>query len=514
MRDIGQLISIGFEGESAPPAVLEAIRKGRAGGIILFRRNIGTPSQVRELTDTLQHAAAQAGLPPLLIAIDQEGGSVRRLAGDDYVPLPSAMAMAAAGNLAAVDRLVYLAGREMAVLGINQNYAPDLDVNVNPLNPVIGVRSFGEDPSEVARFGQHYVRALAAAGVLATAKHFPGHGDTSQDSHHTLPHVEHDRDRLEAVEFVPFRAAIAAGLPALMTAHIVFPTLDPEGLPATLSPRILGDLLRDQLDFHGLVVTDSMEMKAIADGYGVVRGAELAVKAGADQVLISHHADQQAAVYAALQSAASRGAIASGQIRAALARVRETKATLDLKAAAVLTDEDRQEARVLARTIWQRAVAVTGAAERLPLQTEVAAVTFGRPGGASPAEDADTRPLHPFVRALGTQVVKHFSLPAEPDPADIAAIHRETRGLALVVGLNRADAHPTQARALARPWTDGPVVAAALASPYDLRRLPVGTVGLTAFDPSSEAMEALAEALSGRAPIVGRWPVTLETRVR
>lgn len=514
MRDIGQLIGIGFDGESAPPAVLETIRKGHAGSIVLFRRNIGTPSQVRELTDTLQHSAARAGLPPLLIAVDQEGGSVRRLSGEDYIPLPSAMAMAASGDLAAVDRLVYLAGREMAVLGINQNYAPDLDVNVNPRNPVIGVRSFGEDPGEVARFGQHYVRALAKAGILATAKHFPGHGDTSQDSHHTLPRVEHSRDRLEAVELVPFRAAIAAGLPALMTAHIVFPGLEPKGLPATLSPRILGDLVRGELGFHGLVVTDSMEMQAIDEGYGAVRGAQMAIAAGADQVLLPHQPAEQAAAYMALKVASSAGAIPPARIRAALARMRQIKGALELNVPRVLTDEDRQEARVLAREIWRKAVAVVGAMERLPIRTELAVVTFGRLGGANPAEDAESPPLHPLVQALGRQVGKRFALPPDPDPGDIAVLHRETRGLPLVVALNRADRHPTQAQALARPWTDGPVVAVAIASPYDLRRLPVGAAGLTAFDPSPEAMAALADALSGRAPISGRWPVTLETRVR
>ncbi len=511
VREIGQLFSVGFEGFEPPLYVLEMIRRGQAGGIILFRRNIRTAQQVGELTRTLQATAEAVGVPPLLIAVDQEGGTVRRLAGPDFIPLPSQMAMAAANRLDLVERLVYLSALEMAVLGINQNYAPVLDVNVNPLNPVIGVRSFGEDPGAVARLGQTVVRALQRGGVLATGKHFPGHGDTRQDSHRTLPSVDHPRAHLESVELVPFRAAVASGIGALMTAHVVFSALEPSGLPATLSPRVLTQLARDEMNFSGLMVTDSMGMQAIAEGWGVVRGAELAVAAGADQVLLSHLTDHQAETYRALAQAFRSGHIPVTRFREALDRVRETKARIH-RPTGSLSDAERAEAAALARDIWRGAVAGIGALERLPIADSVVLVTFGDHPDVTEAEDAAETPRHPLARALGDQLARHFALARDPSPSAVADVHRASRGFPLVVALDRGLAHPAQLTVLNRTWTDGPTIALALSSPYDLRRLPVGTAGLTGFDPSPEAMEALAAVLRGDAPVAGAWPITLNPR--
>ncbi len=511
MREIGQLFSVGFEGFEPPPHVLETIRRGQAGGIILFRRNVRTAQQVGELTRTLQATAEAAGVAPLLIAVDQEGGTVRRLTGPDFIPLPSQMAMAAANRPDLVERLVYLAALEMAVLGINQNYAPVLDVNVNPLNPVIGVRSFGEDAGAVARLGQTVVRALQSGGILATGKHFPGHGDTRQDSHLTLPSVHHSRSHLESVELVPFRAAVASGIGALMTAHVTFSAFEPSGLPATLSSRVLTELARDELNFSGLMVTDSMGMQAIAEGWGVVKGAELAVAAGADQILLSHHSDHSAQTYRALKEAFRSGRIPMTRFREALDRVRETKARIGGPAGS-LSDRERAEAADLARDLRRSAVAGVGAVERLPIADSVILVSFGAHLDVTEAEDTAETTRHPLTLALGDQLAHHFSLPRDPSPTAVADVHRASRGFPLVVALDRGLAHPGQLTVLNRTWTDGPTIALALSSPYDLRRLPVGTVGLTGFDPSPDAMEALAAVLRGDAPPAGVWPITLDPR--
>ncbi len=508
MREIGQLITIGFDGVEAPPHILEAVRRGRAGGIVLFRRNIGTAQEVGELTRSLQTSAASAGLPPLFIAIDQEGGTVRRLNGPEFIPIPSQMAMAAARAPELVERLMYLAGLEMTALGINQNYAPVLDVNVNPANPVIGIRSFGEDPSRVALLGQHYIRGLQKAHVLATAKHFPGHGDTHQDSHKVLPTVDQPRGRLESVELVPFRAAVAAEVAAIMTAHVVYPGIDSSGLPATLSEKVLTGVIRDQLDFTGLVVTDSMEMQAIVQGFGTVAGAVMAIQAGADQVLVSHDADQQMDTYQGLISAFDQGQISASRIRAALDHVRETKSRLS-PAIAQITEAERTEARAIADTIWLQAVAGTGAVNKLPITEPLVLVTFGDQPETTEAEDSRASLEHPLAQAFGDQLFRHLTLPRNPSAEQVASVHAMSKAYPLVVALDRAGLHPGQLTVLQRTWTDGPSVALALSSPYDLRRLPVDTIGLTGFDPSPAAMPALVAVLRGQARLVGDWPVSI-----
>src|SRR5690606_667232 len=255
------------------------------GGVILFARNIRDPVQVANLTRSLQQLAQSSGARiPLFIATDQEGGIVARLRSPAAV-MPGAMALGAASS----PELAYEAGRSTArqllAVGINMNFAPVVDVNNNPANPVIGVRSFGEDPELVAELGAAFIRGQQEEGVISTAKHFPGHGDTDTDSHIALPRADHPRVRLDQVELVPFRAAIAAGVDAIMTAHVTFPSIDPTpGLPATLSHRVLTGLLREELGHEGLIVTDAMEMQAITANFGIAEAAVRAVEAVGDMV--------------------------------------------------------------------------------------------------------------------------------------------------------------------------------------------------------------------------------------
>lgn len=508
-RDIGQLLSVGFDGFEAPPSLLGAIRQGRVGGVILFGRNVRDVLQLRTLTSELQESASLGGHAPLFIAIDQEGGSVRRLR-EPFVPIPSAMAIAASGLTEIAERLLHLSALEMMSLGINQNYAPDLDVNNNPLNPVIGIRSFGEDPESVARWGQLYVRAMQSAGMIATGKHFPGHGDTDQDSHTSLPLVPHDRIRLEAVELLPFRAAIAAGIRAIMTAHVIFPAFDPiPHQPATISAAILGNLIRQELGFSGLIVTDCMEMAAIHDGVGTPEGTFRAVAAGADQVLISHTASLQEQSFERLSRGVAHGEIASARLKEALRTVTETKAFIQPVGSVV----NSEEARTLAQEIWEAAVAGVGGLDRLPVTSPLTLVTF-QSVRRTPADDLGATSAHPLSEILADQLHQHFTLPLKPSAQEIAAVHQASQGMPLVVALDNALKNPEQLLLLDRQWTAGPIIAIALSSPYDLKRIPVGSVGLTAFDPSVEAQKAIVKALRGQIPVKGHWPITLEVRNR
>ena len=282
-------VIVGIQGPAPTADELELIRRG-VGGVVLFRRNVESPQQVAELSRTLKAATKT----PLLVAIDQEGGRVQRLRAPYWTELPSMRRVGeidAAGGLsgmngtAIAERLGRLVARELSACGIDYDYAPVLDVDTNPNNPVIADRSFSRDPARVARLGVAFAKGLEAGGVASCAKHFPGHGDTSQDSHKVLPRLAHDRERLWQVELVPFVAAARAGLASVMTAHVRFEAFD--RLPATLSPQAL-QLLRRDVGFQGACISDDLEMKAIADSYGVVDGAELAISAGCDGVLVCH----------------------------------------------------------------------------------------------------------------------------------------------------------------------------------------------------------------------------------
>lgn len=334
-QHIGQLVMVGFDGFVPNPQIAGLIREQRIGGVILFRRNIESPAQVAALCRALQEINAEVSAIPLLIAIDQEGGMVMRIEAG-VTPLPSAMAYAKAsqnesekgGSAADCEALHSIGAAELRQMGINTNFAPVLDINNNPANPVIGIRAFGEDLATVTEYGLAAIRGIQAAGVVATAKHFPGHGDTAMDSHYGLPVVAHAAERLHAVELAPFKAAIAAGVDAIMTAHVVFPAYEPDpNTPATLSHAVLTGLLRDELGFDGVVFTDCLEMAAIAAGVGTVAGAVQAIHAGADMVLVSHTAALQQATVAALQTAVHNGALTAARLTQSLTRIHRLKQT-------------------------------------------------------------------------------------------------------------------------------------------------------------------------------------------
>src|SRR5215475_4128003 len=267
----------GFEGTSPPDWVRRRVAEGLRS-VVLYARNIDEADQVRALT-----AGLRAEADDLIICIDEEAGDVTRLEARTGSSRPGNLALGAADDPELTSAVARHLGHDLAALGITLDYAPDADVNSNPDNPVIGVRAFGSNPRLVARHTVAWIRGLQSAGVAACAKHFPGHGDTSVDSHHAVPVIAANRAALDACELVPFRDAIAAGVRAVMTGHLVVPVIDPD-FPATLSRPILTDLLRGDLGFDGLIVTDAIEMEAVARRYGLAGAAVAALAAGADAI--------------------------------------------------------------------------------------------------------------------------------------------------------------------------------------------------------------------------------------
>ncbi len=299
-RACGQLLAVGFEGTAAPAELLGRIARSEVGAVVLFRPNIVTPPQVADLVASLRVAAPPDA--PLVVAVDQEGGAVQRLRAP-LTEWPPMLAVGAAGDPARTEAVGRALGGELAALGIGWNFAPVLDVHTNPRNPVIGNRAFGTAPAVVITHALAFWRGLLAAGVQGCGKHFPGHGDTVVDSHLDLPIVAHDEARLRAVEIAPFAAAVAAGAEAIMTAHVLYPALDPS-LPATLSQRILIEILRGELGYRGIVVSDDLDMKAVADRWPIEELAVGGLGAGVDRFIVRGPAARQVAAFEALVRAA------------------------------------------------------------------------------------------------------------------------------------------------------------------------------------------------------------------
>ncbi|SFG62480.1 beta-N-acetylhexosaminidase [Sporolactobacillus nakayamae] len=326
LESIGQLMVFGFDGKRMTPELKKMIHENKLGSIILFSRNLAEPSQIRQLTNELQSEAKKAGHQyPLMICTDQENGAVRRL-GKGSTEFPGSMVLGASQDVNNAYKVAKMTAEELKNVGINWNLAPVVDVNNNPLNPVICTRSFGEDPRIVAEMGKAFMRGLQEKGIISTLKHFPGHGDTGMDSHLDLPVIKHNIDRLEKVELVPFRRCIDAGADVIMSAHIYFPALEKQyGLPATLSKKVLTGLLREHLHFQGVITTDCLEMKAISDRFGTARGAVMALKAGADMVMVSHTYEKQVETLDQVNKALEKGQINTKSLIQSMERINRLK---------------------------------------------------------------------------------------------------------------------------------------------------------------------------------------------
>ncbi|HXQ23734.1 MAG TPA: beta-N-acetylhexosaminidase [Candidatus Acidoferrales bacterium] len=321
---VGQLLFVGIPGRTLDADTRRMLEQLRVGGIVLFRRNAGTPAEIAALTAELHALPSHP-----LIAIDHEGGRVMRL-GEPFTKFPAAAVIGGCHDADLAYRVGTAMGVELASVGIDVNFAPVLDVHSNPANPVIGDRAFGSDPELVSQLGVAMMRGLLDGGIIPCGKHFPGHGVTEKDSHLELPVVRHTRAEIERTELPPFRAAIAADVPMLMTAHVLYPALDAER-PATLSRLILTDLLRAELGFGGVVVSDDLEMRAIAGHQPIGDAAIVTLNAGVDVLLVCEHLSEAALACGAIEKAAGDGGLDPQRISAALQRLqrlREQRARL------------------------------------------------------------------------------------------------------------------------------------------------------------------------------------------
>ncbi|MFD8440086.1 glycoside hydrolase family 3 protein [Streptomyces microflavus] len=500
----------------------ELVATYHVGGIIYFTwaHNTRDPHQIAALSNGIQRAAlAGRSRVPLLISTDQEHGIVCRV-GEPATLLPGAMALGAGGSRSDTRRAAWIAGAELAAVGINQNYAPDADVNVNPANPVIGVRSFGSDPESVAELVAAQVKGYQGAGVAATAKHFPGHGDTSTDSHTGLPVIGHTRQQWEELDAPPFRAAIRARIDSVMTAHIVVPALDPSEDPATLSRPILTGILREELGYDGVVVTDSLGMEGVRTKYGDDRVPVLALLAGVDQLL---NPPNLSVAWNAVLEAVRGGEISEARIDASILRI------LRLKTKLGLFRDPFVSGRGVDRTVGVRKHLLD--ADRIAERTTT---LLADPGtllplsrrthrrllvvGADPASPSGTTGP-PTTTLAGAFTELGFSATAlstgtAPNPAKIAEAVAAAQGRdAVVVATYNITAGSTQRTLVdALVATGVPVVAVAIRNPYDAAHLTGRGLAavLATYSWTDVELRAAARVIAGRADPEGRLPVPVQ----
>lgn len=496
-----QQLMYSFPGEVPPPHILEGVRRGDITAFWLFGTNTASPAGLRRLTDALRQAAIEGGQLPPLIGVDQEGGQLMSIVGG-ATELPGNMALGATRSPELAEQAGCVLGRELRAMGVNINFAPSLDVNINPLNPVIGIRSFGDDPLLVAQLGSALIRGLQAEGIFATAKHFPGHGDTGTDSHDSVPTVEHSLERINAVELAPFRAAVQDGVDLVMTSHILFTALDPK-LPATLSPVILDRLLRRQMGFRGVTITDAMDMHAVAR-YGHTESVQMALAAGADIVLLGHIPDQLKV-----------GSQIGGWIRPdAVARIQELRARIATDIPS-LDEVGSSEHRKIAQTIADRSITVVRDNGALPLrlrEEDTAAVITVTPMDLTPADTSShvtirlaeaVQKRHPRVQAL--------RLPRQASDNDLRAILEATKSAKVVIiGTISADQDTSQADLVRALYKRGqqPIVVA-LRTPYDLTAFPMIDTYLCAYGIRDFTTEAVARVLFGEIQGAGTLPCAI-----
>ena len=505
-RDALAVLQPTFAGTTSVPTwLLRQLEQGMTG-VGLFGRNVVSAEQLAQLTARLREAN-----PEVLVAVDEEGGDVTRLEVHTGSSFPGNLALGAVDDPALTREVAAELGRRLAACGITVNWAPSADVNSDPGNPVIGVRSFGADPELVARHTAAYVTGLQSAGVAACVKHFPGHGNTSVDSHLALPRIDVDLDTLHRRELVPFRAAMAAGTRCVMSAHILLPALDPTR-PGTLSRTILGELLRAPeaeggLGFEGLVYSDAIEMRAIADTYGLDQGCVLAVAAGADAVCIGGTPSDEAEILRlrdALVGAVRAGELAEERLHEAAERVR---ALGRWAARARAAAEDRPGDGEIGRAAARRALRVTtppGAAPFRPLATPPYVAEFAPVANNAAGTHVPWGVGVALARLLpGTRTGRHTREDAERAGirglvAELLAAAGERPVVAVVRDVHR---HPWMARALdallaARP--DGIVVE--MGVPH---APPAGALHLATHGAARVCGEAAAEVITGRAPGAG-----------
>ncbi|MBU5674322.1 beta-N-acetylhexosaminidase [Paenibacillus brevis] len=496
---IGQMIVTGFPATEMTDEIKEIIEHFKVGNIILFSHNIKNKVQLGELVAELQQWFTTHTVIPGFITIDQEGGRVTRMP-KDATNVAGAMAIASSGrpeNAYAAGRIT---ARELKALGINFNLAPVMDVNNNALNPVINVRSYGDSVENVSEYGIQMMKGLLEGGVMSSLKHFPGHGDTSVDSHIGLPIIEKTLEDLEQLELQPFKAAIEQGAQAIMSAHILFPQIEKSGVPGTMSYTIITEILKEKLGFKGLVVSDCLEMDAIKRNYGTAKGALGAVKAGVDLVFISHTPEMVKEAVHLIERAVSTGDLDEGVIDAAVAKIMAYKAqyaTMEEPDYELVGCDVHRRANELMRT--ETICRLKG--EVQPIRTGDEQVLFiGSYSYRSDLASSSVNQDISFPQYMG----EHFKIAYEvididPSEEQITAVLQKAQGCGhIVIGLFNARENKGQLALVQKLLAAGlKVTVITLGRPYDLTLIEGELCGIAAFEYTYDAFKSLIPILNG-----------------
>ena len=509
VRMAGHKMIAGFDGTSLPDEMIRLVKEYKVSNVILFRRNIESKQQLKKLCDAIQALIQEETGEAALITIDQEGGGVSRLPSECPV-FPSQMAIAATGNPYHAYEAALLTGHQLLELGVNFNLAPVMDLNLNPNNPVIGTRSYSDRPEISALFGAESIRGHKAAGVFAAAKHFPGHGDTSVDSHVGLPTVDKSIDEMRESELKSFQAAIAAGVPAVMVSHILYPRLQEKPLPATMSRDIITDLLKGDMKFRGLAISDCMMMDAIRAYYGTVEGCVASAQAGMDLIFVSHDPALAAQAAQGIRDMILSGGISEEEAAASENKVLAAKREAFKAQQAFLNPPKDDELRGKAAGMAREALCLVNA-DALP-DIGSAPLFIGRPPyRAGQASDPGAHQISFSRRMADAAGGKTFELSAELTEGDVSGI-LSAAGLAsaVILGVQGIRLSAAEEKLLiALRGLSKPVVCVTLRTPYPLSRLPEGVTGLAAFDYSEDSLTALCEAFTQGLTPAGRMPVRL-----
>jgi len=500
---VGQRFVAGFAGTEVPENLKTLVREHKVGNFILFKRNVESREQLGKLCADLQSLAMEHTGLPAFITIDQEGGTVTRLPGDCAIT-PTAMALAATGKPENAQLAGLITGRELSALGVNFNLSPVMDVNSNPKNPVIGARSYGDDPNLCAAFGAAMVKGLTEGGVMSCAKHFPGHGDTAVDSHLGLPRVEKTLEELEACEFIPFRAAIEAGVDAVMTTHILFPNLEEKEIPATMSKAIMQGILRERMGYDGLILSDCMMMDAIAKFYGTVEGCVAACNASVDMVFVCHDPELTGRACEAVAKQGDRG-----MMEDSIRRIVKAKEALMSRPMGTLEAVGGEEHRRANARMREESITPVGAP--MPVLGDhpffVGCYPFVASMVITPVEREVCFPEWMQQRFGGTSLVTDI----DPDVSEIASAVEAAKDASCIV-LCTFNAHmkPGQLvllRELAA--LEKPMIVCAMRDPYDLMHLPKGVSGLITYEYSADTLECLRKVFAGELVPTGTLSVKL-----
>lgn len=496
-----------------PAVARELIQRHHVGGIILFTRNIRNAEHAAEVCEALRKYRREVSDSPLFIALDQEGGCVARLT-EGVTVFAGAMALGASNSEHYAREAGATTGAELSALGVNVNFAPVLDISSNPRNPGVGARSFGRDPESVARLGAATIKGLQDSGILATAKHFPGLGEARVDSHDELPTIDSSRKQLEDSELLPFRAAIEADVGVMMTAHCSYPALDKTRTPCTLSRPMLNDLLREQMGFNGLVITDCLEMAGVEKGFPASRSVPIAVRAGADMLLICHTVEKQMAAFDSLACAVDKGEVSGEAIDKALGWISSIKGRLDLPKEFSADGFDLRTS--LSRSIAEEAITIVKNNDSvLPLKlspSESLALILPSFGALTKVEE-NAEPHEVLLRELKARHQRLLYQQISVNPTDdetrdsTDACKKADKLLILTYNLHL---YPSQKELVNSLLKIGkPSIVVAVRDPYDLAFTSTASACVATYGFRECSLTALVRALFGEIEAKGKLPVEL-----